>query len=174
MASVRLVEALAELARREEQLEAISAEMEAYRTSWEHLQDQHRLLYAEYVRRRKEWKAEEASLQERARAAESAQMVATERAETAQRLIHALDGRSGADDDGGVGRKNILAQQVGAKAVGQVDIEQREVERQRLDHASRLVERADGGHIGVTLLQRGRHLFAQERLILDHQHAGTL
>ena len=80
----------------------------------------------------------------------------------------------GADDDGGVGRKNILAQQVGAKAVGQVDIEQREVERQRLDHASRLVERADGGHIGVTLLQRGRHLFAQERLILDHQHAGTL
>ena len=112
MASVRLVEALAELARREEQLEAISAEMEAYRTSWEHLQDQHRLLYAEYVRRRKEWKAEEASLQERARAAESAQMVATERAETAQRLIHALDGRSGADDDGESALKNAAADAV--------------------------------------------------------------
>ena len=88
------------------------------------------------------------------------------------RALHAAFG--GADDDGGVGRKNVLAQQVGAEAVRQVDVEQREVERQRLDHAARLVERADGGHVSVVLLERGRHLFAQERLILDHQHAGTL
>ena len=88
------------------------------------------------------------------------------------RALHAALG--GADDDGGAGRKNALAQQVGAEAVRQVDVEQREVERQRLNHAARLVERADGGHVGVVLLECGRHLLAKERLVLDQQHAGAL
>ena len=88
------------------------------------------------------------------------------------RALHAALG--GADDDGGTGGKDALGKQVGAEAVRQVDVEQRKVERQRLDHAARLVERADGGHVGVVLLERGGHLFAQEQLVLDQQHAGTL
>ena len=88
------------------------------------------------------------------------------------RALHAALG--GTDDDGGAGRKDVLAQKIGAEAVRQVDVEQREVKWQRLDHAARLVERAHGGNVGVVLLERGRHLLAQERLILDQQHAGTL
>ena len=66
----------------------------------------------------------------------------------------------GTDDDGGAGRKDVLAQKIGAEAVRQVDVEQREVKWQRLDHAARLVERAHGGNVGVVLLERGRHLLA--------------
>ena len=101
LANVQLVEALTELARREQQLEAMTGEVEAYRASWERVLDQQRLLYAEYVRRRKEWKSDETALQERVRTAEAAQMAAIERAEAAQRLADSAVAEGSGSGGGG-------------------------------------------------------------------------
>lgn len=103
LANVQLVEALTELARREQQLEAMTGEVEAYRASWERVLDQQRLLYAEYVRRRKEWKSDETALQERVRTAEAAQMAAIERAESAQRLADSAVAEGSGSGGGGEG-----------------------------------------------------------------------
>lgn len=92
---------------------------------------------------------------------------------------HGFDGAAhaalGGHDDDGDARRNFAALEKGqTAAVGQVNVEEGEVEIEVAHRLRGLRERADAGHLGAEFFQMGLEAAPQERLVLDDQDPRAL
>jgi len=76
----------------------------------------------------------------------------------------------GHDDDTGVLLKNAIAQEIGAEAVGEIYIDDGEIEREVADDLAGLLDAVDGGDIGAEAFEVRGDLFTEQRVVLQDEH----